>query len=87
MLTLVSASGSEVALASQTDPTPVALDYITGYNLGWNVPCGATPRAADLVARVEFSPAVMLDLPIGDFGPSCVHGSEGSLSMIVDDRG
>lgn len=87
MLTLVSGSGSEVARASETDPTPVALDYITGYELGWNVPCRATTMPTDLVASIEFSTALVLDLRIGDFGPSCVDGSEGSLSMIADDRG
>jgi hypothetical protein len=85
MLTLIQSSGSEVARASETDPAPIALDYITGYNLGWNVPCG-TKTVPDLVARIAFSAAVVIDLPIGDFGPSCVDGSQGSLSMIADDR-
>lgn len=81
---ITSADGAEVARAEETDATPVILDYITGYSLGWNVPCGSSPSGSH-VAHIEFSPSLVIDMPIGTFGPSCVDGSRGNLSIIADD--
>jgi hypothetical protein len=86
MITVTTEDGTEVARATETDPTPVVLDYISGYSIAWNAPCGPTPTGA-LVADVAFSPTLVVKMPIGDFGPSCVDGTGGwSISMRADDR-
>lgn len=74
-----------MARAAETDVTPITLTYITGYSLGWNAPCGQVPSGSH-VAHVEFSATLVVDMPIGAFGPSCVDGSRGTLSMIADDQ-
>ena len=81
---LTNTAGAEVARSTETDASPVVLDYITGYNIGWNVACGPTTSDAT-AAHVEFSKGVVIEMPISGFGPSCVDGSRGSLFMIADD--
>ena len=56
-----------------------------GYEIGWNVGCDASSQPRALSARIWFSAAVYVDMPIGDFGPSCVDGSTGSLFMRADE--
>jgi hypothetical protein len=85
MITLMTEDGAEIARATETDATPLVLDYITGYRIGWNVPCDAAPTGT-VNAHIEFSRGLIVDLPLGIFGPSCVDGSSGSLTMIADDR-
>jgi hypothetical protein len=86
MITVTTDEGTEVAQATETDPTPVVLDYISGYYIAWNAPCGPTPSGA-LVAHIAFSPALVVEMPIGNFRPSCVDGTGGwSISMTADDR-
>jgi hypothetical protein len=85
MITVTTDNGTEVERATEADPTPVVLDYITGYSIAWNAPCGPTPTGT-LIARIAFSPTLVVAMPIGSFRPSCVDGSDGSLSMTADDR-
>ncbi|MGH9886090.1 MAG: hypothetical protein ACREBE_11210 [bacterium] len=86
MISITNEDGAEVARAPSIDPAPVLLDYITGYEIGWNVPCGPWPTGIFL-AHIEFSPTLELDLPLGNFGPSCADGSPGTVFMLADDRG
>jgi hypothetical protein len=86
MVVLVDRAGTEIARAFESDSSPMVLDYILGYQLGWNVGCDAHPPAGT-VARVSISAAATVDLPLGAFGPSCVDGSNGALFMFADDRG
>jgi hypothetical protein len=85
MVTVTTDDGTEVARATKTDSTLVVLDYITGYYIAWNAPCGPTPTGS-LVAQIAFTTTLVVELPIGSFRPSCVDGSTGSLSMTADDR-
>ena len=84
MITITTDTGAEVARAAETDATPVVLDYITRYYIGWNVACGTSPTGSK-IAIIEFSGDLRVTLPIGTFGPSCADGSHGDLSMIADD--
>lgn len=78
------ADGVEIARATETSPTPVALTYITRYYIAWSGDCGPTP-SGDLVAHIDFSPTLAVDLPIGTFRPSCVTGTGQSISMYADE--
>src|SRR4051812_12253193 len=86
MITITTDGGTEVARATETDPTAVVLDDISGYNIGWSGPCGPTPTG-ELVASIAFSPTLVVKMPLRGFGPSCVDGAGGSsIFMIADDR-
>jgi hypothetical protein len=85
MISVTTDGGTEVARSTETDATAVVLDYITGYNIGWNAPCGPTP-SGELVASITFTPALVVRMPLGSFRPSCVDGTAGwSISMTADD--
>jgi hypothetical protein len=68
------------------DPQPITLHNISGYVIGWAADCDFS-ASGDLVARVEFSKNTIVDMPIGDFRPSCVDGlpNYNSVFMYDDD--
>ena len=87
MVAVTSATAAEVARATETDATPVILDYIAGYYIAWNAPCGQPAPTGPLTVHITFSATLVIDMPIADFGPSCVDGTGGwSISMTADDR-
>ena len=53
------------------------------YYLAWNMPCVPLPTGARL-AHVELSAGQIVDMPLGDFGPSCVDGSTGVVFMETE---
>jgi len=83
-VTLVSKAGDELQSGSESDPTPVTLHGILGYELGWNVACDQSMPPEPFFARIEFAEQATFTMPLGDFGPSCVDGSTGELFMEVD---
>jgi len=79
------AGGMEIAGGAGSDAASIAIaanDTAT-YYLAWNMPCLPLPTGAR-VARVELSPGEIVDLPLGDFGPSCVDGSTGIVFMATE---
>lgn len=84
-IALVSDDGTVLVNGTDADPRPLVISGITGYEIGWNVGCDASSPPRALSARIWFSAAVYVDMPIGDFGPSCVDGSTGSLFMRADE--
>jgi hypothetical protein len=75
---------AEIASATEADPAPVALTYITRYYIAWSGDCGPIPTGT-LVAQIHFSSTLAVDLPIGTFRPSCVDGAGQSISMYADE--
>lgn len=85
MVTIFAADGTDVASATDTDTTPVRLDYVTRYYIAWSADCRPTPTGT-LTARIEFSPTITLDMPVGAFGPSsCMNVSGQTLWMYADE--
>lgn len=85
MITIRDADGTTVARATDTEAQPVQLDYITRYYIAWSAECGSAPTGL-LAAHIEFSSALVVDVPIGDFRPSCVDRIGQSVSMYADER-
>lgn len=84
MIEVRDTDGAEIARATEADPKPVALTYITRYYIAWSGDCGPIPSGA-LVAHIDFSSTLALDMPIGTFRPSCVDGGGQSISMYADE--
>jgi len=85
MVTILDADGALVARATETASRPVRLDYITRYYIAWSAECDFAPTGR-LTAQIEFSQATVVDMPIGDFRPSCVDRIGQSVSMYADPR-
>jgi hypothetical protein len=83
-IALTSGDGKVQVSGTEADPTPIVVSGITGYEIGWNIGCGMSTPPYPLSARVWLSASVSVDMPIGDFGPSCVDGSTGALFMEAD---
>lgn len=84
LIAVRSEDGREIARAAKTEPRMIALTYVTRYYVEWSSGCGPMPTGAR-VATVEFSANVVIDLPIGMFGPSCVDGAGQEISMYADE--
>lgn len=84
MIAVRTADGTEVARATETEPRPVALTSITRYYIAWSGDCRPLASGA-LVAHIDFSSTLAVDMPIGSFRPSCVDGIGQSLSMYADE--
>ena len=83
MVAITGPAGAEVARATETDATPLILDYITGYEIALSAPCGRPAPTGPLTAHITFSAALAIDMPIGDFGPSCVGIGRPPSSLIA----
>jgi hypothetical protein len=84
MIEVRDADGAKVAAGAEADAKPVTLTYITRYYIAWSGDCGPIP-SGPLVAHIDFSSTLALDLPIGTFRPSCVDGAGQSISMYADE--
>lgn len=84
MIEVRDTDGAKVAGGAEADAKPVILTYITRYYIAWSGDCGPIPSGA-LVAHIDFSSTLAMDLPIGTFRPSCVDGAGQSISMYADE--
>ena len=78
--------GAELATGVAGDPNlsiQIAPDDTAAFYLGWNMPCLPLATGAR-IARIEFSADVIIDMPLGDFGPSCVDGSTGVVFVEAE---
>ncbi|HEX7950899.1 MAG TPA: hypothetical protein VF494_11165 [Candidatus Limnocylindrales bacterium] len=83
-VTIAAPDGAVVASSGEPDLTPFPLAFIDRYRIGWTADCRTFP-SGDFTARVEFSPTVVIDLPIGSFRPSqCMNPSGETLFMSAD---
>jgi hypothetical protein len=86
-VTIVARDGSEITRASETSDRSIQLNYITRYYIAWSSSgdCRHVPTGG-LAARIEFSPALEVEIPVGAFRPTCVDGANGeSLAMYADE--
>src|SRR5947209_18538912 len=63
------ADGDVIVSATEAEAKPVALTYITRYYIGWSSDCRPIP-SGNLVAHIDFSATLAVDMPIGSFRPS-----------------
>lgn len=83
MVSVRDAHGAEVARASEVDAKPIDLTDVTRYYIAWSGNCGPA-LTGDLVAHIEFSSRLVVDMPMNGFRPSCVDGAGQSISMYGD---
>jgi hypothetical protein len=87
VVAILAPDGSEVARASETSDRPIALSYITRYYIAWSRSGDCSPiPTGSLAVRIEFSPTLAVEIPVGAFRPTCVDGANGeSLAMYADE--
>lgn len=61
----------------------IAANDTSAYFLAWNTACIPLPTGAR-TASVEISAGHVIDVPLGEFGPSCIDGSTGVLFMETE---
>jgi hypothetical protein len=81
---IIGPGGAVLASSGDIPSTQFPLTFIDRYHIGWTADC-RTFASGDLTARIEFSPTVVVALPIGDFRPShCMQPSGQALFMSAD---
>ena len=73
--------GVEIARSSENVPTPVLLDTVLIYHIGWSSDCRTLPAGA-FTARVDFGAGLSVAVPVGDFRPTTCMNPEGQTLFM-----
>lgn len=80
-VSIMGPDGVEIARSIENTATPVPLDTVLIYHIGWSSDCRTLPAGA-FTAQVDFGAGLSVAVPVGDFRPTTCMNPEGQTLFM-----